>query len=52
MFNIYNMGIGMVLALPQNAVEEAQEILAKANRKTYVIGKVTDKPGVEIELLK
>lgn len=52
MFNIFNMGIGMVLALPESALSKAQEILAKANRKTYVIGKVTSRPGVEIELLK
>jgi phosphoribosylformylglycinamidine cyclo-ligase len=52
MFNIYNMGIGMILAINEKDVTKAQEILAKANRKTYVIGKVTDKPGVEIELLK
>lgn len=52
MFNVFNMGIGMVLALPESAVKEAQEILAKANRKSYVIGHVTTKPGVEIELLK
>jgi phosphoribosylformylglycinamidine cyclo-ligase len=46
------MGIGMILAINEKDVTKAQEILAKANRKTYVIGKVTDKPGVEIELLK
>ena len=52
MFNIYNMGIGMILAIDEADVAKAQEILAKANRKTYVIGKVTANPGVEIELLK
>ena len=50
MFNVFNMGIGMVLALPQNAVEEAKKILAKAGRKSYEIGKVTDRPGVNILL--
>ncbi len=52
MFNIYNMGIGMILALDQEDVQKAQDILSKANRKSYVIGKVNDKPGVEIELTK
>lgn len=52
MFNIYNMGIGMILALDQEDVKKAQDILSKANRKSYVIGKVNDKPGVEIELIK
>ena len=51
MFNIYNMGIGMVLALNEKDVPKAQEILAKAGRRTYVIGHITDKPGVEIELV-
>ena len=52
MFNIYNMGIGMVLAIDASNVKQAQEILAKYNRKSYVIGSVTDKEGVEIELEK
>jgi len=52
MFNIYNMGIGMVLAIDASNVKQAQEILAKYNRKSYVIGSVTDKAGVEIELEK
>ncbi len=50
MFNIYNMGIGMVLAIDASDVSKAQEILAKYNRKSYVIGSVTDKGNVEIEL--
>ncbi|MCR5787138.1 MAG: phosphoribosylformylglycinamidine cyclo-ligase [Acholeplasmatales bacterium] len=50
MFNIYNMGIGMVLALDKNDVNKAQEILSKYNRKSYVIGSVTDKTGVDIKL--
>lgn len=52
MFNIYNMGIGMILAINEKDVKQAQDILAKYNRKTYVIGHVTDKVGVDIELLK
>lgn len=50
MFNIFNMGIGMVLSLDKKDVKQALEILAKYNRKTFVIGKVTDKEGVEIKL--
>ncbi len=52
MFNIYNMGIGMVLALDKENVKEAQEILAKYNRKSYVIGSVTEREGVDIKLVK
>lgn len=49
MFNIYNMGIGMVLALNKDDVKTAQEVLASHNRKSYVIGYVTDKEGVIIK---
>ena len=51
MFNIFNMGIGMVLALDAAEADEAIAILAKAGRKASVIGCVTDKPGVDIQLL-
>ena len=51
MFNIFNMGIGMVLALDAAEADEAIAILAKAGRKASVIGRVTDKPGVDIQLL-
>ena len=48
MFNIFNMGIGMVLAINSSDVAKAQEILAKYNRKSYVIGHITDEEGVKI----
>ena len=49
MFNIYNMGIGMVLAINEADGERAQRILSSHGRKSYVIGHVTSKPGVEIK---
>ena len=48
MFNIFNMGIGMVLAIDAAQAGEAIDILAQHGDKASVIGKVTDKPGVEI----
>ena len=51
MFNIYNMGIGMVLAMPEAEAKKAIDILAKYGDKAYVIGKVTDNPGVAIKLV-
>nr|MCR5349983.1 phosphoribosylformylglycinamidine cyclo-ligase [Acholeplasmatales bacterium] len=46
MFNIYNMGIGMVLALEnEQEAKKAIEILAKYGDKAYVIGKITDNAG-------
>ena len=48
MFNIFNMGIGMVLAVDEKDAPKAIEILEKHGEKASVIGKITDKPGVEI----
>lgn len=48
MFNIFNMGIGMVLAIDEKDVQKAQEIFSSHHRNTYVIGSITSKPGVEI----
>ncbi len=53
MFNIYNMGIGMVIAVDANSANKVLDILANHNRKAYIIGSVTDKAGqVDIELEK
>jgi phosphoribosylformylglycinamidine cyclo-ligase len=52
MFNIYNMGIGMVLAMPKEEAPFAIEVLSKFGDKAYVIGEITDKQGVDIELVK
>ena len=51
MFNIFNMGIGMVLALDAAEADAAVAILEKAGRKASVIGRVTDREGVQINLL-
>lgn len=48
MFNIFNMGIGMVLALDEKDAAKAIEILEKHGEKATVIGRITDHPGVEI----
>ncbi len=48
MFNIFNMGIGMVVVLDEKEAEKAVGILESYGEKASVIGKVTDKPGVEI----
>ena len=50
MFNIFNMGVGMVLALDASEVETAMAILAKAGRRASVIGRVTGTEGVNIIL--
>ena len=50
MFNIFNMGIGMVIVLDASEADKAISILASHGEKASVIGKVTDKPGVNIIL--
>lgn len=42
MFNVFNMGIGMVIALPAKEAEKAIEILAANGQKAQVIGKVEE----------
>ena len=48
MFNIFNMGIGMVAVLPEVEAQKAIDILAAHGEKASVIGKVTATPGVNI----
>ena len=51
MFNIFNMGIGMVAVLDPSEAQKAIDILATHGEKASVIGRVTDTPGVNIILL-
>ena len=48
MFNIFNMGIGMIAVLDASEAQKAIDILASHGEKAAVIGKVTDIPGVNI----
>lgn len=48
MFNIFNMGIGMVIALDASEAEKAIAILAQQGERASVIGRVTDTEGVTI----
>ena len=48
MFNIFNMGIGMVLVLDESEAQRAIEILESHGEKASVIGRVTSEPGVNI----
>ena len=48
MFNIFNMGIGMVAVLDEAEAAKAVAILESHGEKASVIGRVTDTPGVNI----
>jgi phosphoribosylformylglycinamidine cyclo-ligase len=49
MFNIFNMGVGMVIALDESEAQKAIEILTAAGEKATVIGRVTEGEGVVIK---
>lgn len=48
MFNVFNMGIGMVLLLEEKDAKKAISILKDNGEEAYVIGKVTDSGEVKI----
>ena len=48
MFNIFNMGIGMVLAVDESEAQKAIDILVSYGEKASVIGCITSTPGVSI----
>ena len=48
MFNIFNMGIGMVIALDAGEAQKAIGILTEQGERATVIGRVTDTEGVVI----
>lgn len=48
MFNIFNMGIGMIVVMPENEAEKAQKILTSYGEESNIIGKVIKGNGITI----
>ncbi len=48
MFNIFNMGIGMVLAMDESEAQQAIDILAGYGDKASVIGRIVEGEGVTL----
>ena len=48
MFNIFNMGVGMVIALDESEAQKAIDILTAQGEKATVIGRVVEGEGVTI----
>ena len=51
MFNIFNMGVGMVLVVHPDDADKTISLFQSLGEKASGIGRVTDKEGVEIALL-
>ena len=50
MYNTFNMGLGMVLAVEKDDVDKTMEVLSKAGETCYVIGEVVaGEKGVDLE---
>ena len=49
MFNTYNMGIGLMLAVPQTEADEVVRIINQSGERAYIIGEtVSGEKGVDI----
>lgn len=49
MANVFNMGIGFLMAVEKEDVEKVQRLLAEINEPSYVIGEVTESGSVDLK---
>lgn len=49
MYNVFNMGIGMILVVDEKDVDQTLSILKQENEKASVIGRVVDHEGVSFK---
>ena len=49
MYNVFNMGLGFVMAVDPADVEKVQAALAEIEEPSYVVGKVTDTGEVDVQ---
>ena len=45
MFNTFNMGIGMVIAVEKHASEEIVDVINKLGERAYIIGEIFEGEG-------
>ena len=48
MYNVFNMGIGFVIAVEKEEVENTLNKLKEINEPAYIIGEITDKEEVDL----
>lgn len=49
MYNVFNMGIGFVMAVDKADANKVIELLAEIDEKAYIIGETTDQEGVDLK---
>ena len=49
MYNVFNMGLGFVMAVDPVDVEKVQTVLNEINEPSYVVGKVTETGQVDVQ---
>lgn len=49
MYNVFNMGLGFVMAVDPSDVEKVQAALNEINEPSYVVGKVTETGQVDVQ---
>ena len=49
MYNVFNMGLGCVMAVDPADVEKVQAALNEINEPSYVVGKVTETGQVDVQ---
>ena len=51
MFNIFNMGIGMVLAVSAENADKTMKLLEANGETAYVLGNIVKNTGTDVELV-
>lgn len=49
MYNVFNMGIGFVMAVDKADADKVIDLLAEIDEKAYIIGETTDQEGVDLK---
>ena len=49
MYNVFNMGIGFVMAVDKADADKVIDLLAEIDEKAYIIGETTDREGVDLK---
>ncbi len=48
MYNVFNMGIGMVIIVDRQDAEKTMQILKNCDEEPYIIGEVIEGEGVQL----